>query len=101
MKDWKKHLHRIEELKRALEQVLSGLDLEYDLLLPGEGDFDPSLSLPYVRLRYYADENHTYERKIELFEYYLESPVEETVKLIKDMAEEFLMEIDQSQYGGG
>ncbi|MCS6998713.1 MAG: dephospho-CoA kinase [Aquificaceae bacterium] len=101
MKDWQKYTERIERLKSSLEDALGGLDVEYELKTPGDVGFDPSFKVPYVLLKYYTDEEHAHERKIELFEYYLEAPVEETTKLIKDMVEEFLMEIDQSQYGGG
>ncbi len=91
----------MEELKKSLEEALVSLDMEYDVKMPGEEGFDPSFKVPYVLLRYYTDEDHYHERKIELFDYYFEEPLENLVKLIKDMAEEFLMEIDQSEYGGG
>ncbi|MEJ5338109.1 MAG: dephospho-CoA kinase [Aquificaceae bacterium] len=101
MKDWKNYSAKIEELRKALEESLSGLDVEYELKTPEDPDFDTRFRVPYVLLRYYTDEEHAHERKIELFEYYFEAPAEETAKLIKDMVEEFLMEIDQSEYGGG
>jgi len=101
MKDWKIYSGKIEELSKVLEESLSGLDVEYELITPENPNFDKSLKVPYLLLRYYTDEQHSYERKIELFEYYFDTPVEETAKLIKDMVEEFLMEIDQSEYGGG
>lgn len=96
MKDWKIYREKLEELKAGLEKELSGLYVEYELREP-----DEHTRVPYILLRYYTDEEHTHERKVELFEYYLTAPVEETIKLIKDMVEEFLMEIDQSEYGGG
>ncbi len=101
MKDWKIYSAKIEELRKALGESLRGLDVEYDIITPEDPNFDQSFKTPYLLLRYYTDEQHFHERKIELFEYYLDAPVHETVKLIKDMVEEFLMEIDQSEYGGG
>ncbi|MFN4013127.1 MAG: dephospho-CoA kinase [Aquificaceae bacterium] len=101
MKDWQKYIPKVEELKKALEEAFGALDVEYEVKMPGEEGFDPSFKVPYVLVKYYTDESHAHERKIELFEYYLEEPLENTVKMIKDMVEEFLMEIDQSEYGGG
>lgn len=101
MKDWKIYSEKMDALKHALEESLSGLDVEYELVTPEDPSADKDIKVPYVLLRYYTDEEHAYERKIELFEYYLQAPVEETAKLIKDMVEEFLMEIDQTEYGGG
>lgn len=101
MKDWQKYTQKVEELKKALGEALGALDVEYEVKMPGEEGFDPSFKVSYVLVKYYTDEGHSHERKIELFEYYLEEPVENMVKMIKDMIEEFLMEIDQSEYGGG
>ncbi|MFN3946493.1 MAG: dephospho-CoA kinase [Aquificaceae bacterium] len=101
MKDWGKYKQKVEELKAALDKALSGLDVEYELKTPEDADFDVSFKVPYLSIRYYTDEEHFHERKIELFDYYFGSPTEETLKLIKDMVEEFLMEIEQSEYGGG
>ena len=101
MKNWEKYTETIEGLKVALEEALSGLDIEYEIKTPKDPDFDPSLKAPYLLIKYYTDEEHAHERKIELFEYYLNAPINETVNLIKDMVEEFLMEIDQTEYGGG
>ncbi|MFN7065470.1 MAG: dephospho-CoA kinase [Aquificaceae bacterium] len=101
MKDWKMYTEKIEELSTALESSLSGLDVEYELKTPEDEDFDTTFKVPYVSVKYYVDEDRYYERKVELFEYYLNAPISETVKLIKDMVEEFLMEIEQSEYGGG
>ncbi|MEJ7554843.1 MAG: dephospho-CoA kinase [Aquificaceae bacterium] len=101
MKDWKIYSAKIDELKRILEETLGGLDVEYEVKTPDEPDFDHHFKVPYLLLRYYTDQEHAHERKIELFNYYLDNPLQETAKLIKDMVEEFLMEIDQSEYGGG
>ncbi|MCS6956987.1 MAG: dephospho-CoA kinase [Aquificaceae bacterium] len=101
MKDWKKHEKEIEELKKALEEALGGLDVEYEVKTPEDPDFETSYKVPYILLKYYTDEEHAHTRRIELFEYYFDMSAEERIKLIKDMVEEFLMEIDQSEYGGG
>lgn len=77
------------------------MELEYELKTPTEEELSKGIKVPYVLLRFYTDEKHYHERKIELFDYYFEQPVEETAKLIRDMAEEFIMEIEQSEYGGG
>lgn len=101
MKDWQRYTPKLEELKKALEEALGALDVEYEIKMPGEEGSDPSIKVPYVLVKYYTDEGHGHERKIELFEYYLEESFDNIVKIIKDMVEEFLMEIDQSEYGGG
>ncbi len=101
MKSWEKYKEKLEALNKALAESLGSLELEYELKTPTQEDIDSGIKVPYVLLRFYTDEKHYHERKVELFEYYLEQPVEETSKLIKDMAEEFLMEIEQSEYGGG
>ncbi len=101
MKDWKIYSAKIDELKKALEEALGGLDVEYEVKTPDEPDFDHNFKVPYVLFRYYTDKEHAHERRIELFEYYFDTSPQETANLIKDMVEEFLMEIDQSEYGGG
>ena len=92
----KKAFHKPKKGKRT-----KGLDVEYEVKTPEEPDFEHHFKVPYLLLRYYTDQEHAHERKIELFDYYLDNPLQETAKLIKDMVEEFLMEIDQSEYGGG
>ncbi|RMH80057.1 MAG: dephospho-CoA kinase [Acidobacteria bacterium] len=101
MKNWELYKDKLKELSKSLEATLSGLDVEFELKTPDSEDFEKSFKVPYLLLKYYIDEDHFRERKIELFEYYLTNPLEETVSLIRDMVEEFLMEIDQSEYGGG
>jgi dephospho-CoA kinase len=52
-------------------------------------------------VRFEVSENITKERKIELFDYYLEKDTNELIKLITDMIEEFAAESESSEYGGG
>jgi len=52
-------------------------------------------------VRFEVSENTTKERKIELFDYYLEKDTNELIKLITDMIEEFVAQSESSEYGGG
>ncbi|MFN3598833.1 MAG: dephospho-CoA kinase, partial [Aquificaceae bacterium] len=74
MKDWEKYSQKVKELKVALESALGGLDVEYELKTPEDSDFDTSFKVPYLSIRYYVDEEHFHDRKIELFEYYFDNP---------------------------
>ncbi|NPB07894.1 MAG: dephospho-CoA kinase [Aquificae bacterium] len=99
--DWRKYEEKIRELKEIFRKKSEGTDVEVEVITPDDPDFDPSMELPYVRVRYYVDDDHYHERKIELFEHYLQKDTEELVKLIEHFIQEFEAEIDWSEYGGG
>ncbi len=98
--DWTKYKTKILELKEILKNKNEGTDVEVSLVTPDDPDFDPNMQVPYIRVRYYVDD-HTHERKIELFEHYLQKDIEEIIKLVEFFIQEFESEIDSSEYGGG
>jgi dephospho-CoA kinase len=96
MKSWQKYEQKLKELKDYLENSYNtSPDIEVSLILPNEKE------IPYVLVRYYIDDERFHERKIELFEYYLEKDIREVVSMITAIIEEFATEIEQSEYGGG
>ena len=96
MKSWQKYEQKLKELKDYLENSYNASpDIEVSLILPNEKE------MPYVLVRYYIDDERFHERKIELFEYYLEKDIREVASMITAIIEEFATEIEQSEYGGG
>jgi dephospho-CoA kinase len=96
MKSWQKYEQKLKELKDYLENSYNtSPDIEVSLILPNEKE------IPYVLVRYYIDDERFHERKIELFEYYLEKDIREVASMITAIIEEFATEIEQSEYGGG
>ncbi|GAB6066215.1 hypothetical protein JCM9492_13070 [Aquifex pyrophilus] len=98
--DWTKYKTKILELKEILKNKNEGTDVEVSLVTPEDPDFDPKMQIPYIRVKYYVDD-HAHERKIELFEHYLQKDIEEIIKLVEFFIQEFESEIDSSEYGGG
>jgi hypothetical protein len=96
MKSWQKYEQKLKELKDYFENSYNASpDIEVSLILPNEKE------MPYVLVRYYIDDERFHERKIELFEYYLEKDTREVASMITAIIEEFATEIEQSEYGGG
>ncbi len=96
MKSWQKYEQKLKELKDYFENSYNASpDIEVSLILPNEKE------IPYVLVRYYIDDERFHERKIELFEYYLEKDIREVASMITAIIEEFATEIEQSEYGGG
>lgn len=101
--------YSIEKYKEKLDELRSYLseaeainpDVEVKLVLPGEEGSDPEIKVPYLLVCYYVNEDKCYTRKIELFEHYLQEDTKELFNKITAMIEEFAMEIEQSEYGGG
>ncbi len=100
--EWKAYEDKLKKLREFLSeaQALSP-DMEARLFLPGEEGADPSVQVPYVLLCYYVNEDRCYQRKVELFEYYLQGDIKELINKLTAIAEEFAMEIEQSEFGGG
>jgi len=101
MKDWREYKGKLAELRKHLEGYTPNPDVEVSLVLPDEEEFKHDRNIPYILLRYYTDEDRYHERKIELFDYYLEQDVKELINFLTATIEEFAMEIEQSEYGGG
>jgi hypothetical protein len=102
MFDWKKYKAKLLALRELIERVRPfGADVDVELVLPEDPQFELHKEIPYLLVRFEVSENTTKERKIELFDYYLEKDMNELIKLITDMIEEFVAESESSEYGGG
>jgi hypothetical protein len=102
MFDWKKYKEKLLALKEFLEREKPfGADVDVELVFPEDPHFKLHRDVPYLLVRFEVSENITKERKIELFDYYLEKDTAELLKLITDMIEEFVAESESSEYGGG
>ncbi|MFZ8862729.1 MAG: dephospho-CoA kinase [Thermocrinis sp.] len=102
MFDWKKYKAKLLALRELIERVRPfGADVDVELVLPEDPQFELHKEIPYLLVRFEVSENTTKERKIELFDYYLEKDLNELLKLITDMIEEFVAESESSEYGGG
>ncbi|WP_448584618.1 dephospho-CoA kinase [Thermocrinis sp.] len=102
MFNWKKYEDKLLMIKAYIEnEGLFGPEVDAELVLPNQEDFELKKEIPYIRVHFYIDEQHRRTRIIELFEYYLEKDLTELTKLIKDMIEEFVAESESTEYGGG
>ena len=102
MFDWKKYKEKLLALRELIERGRPfGADVDVELVLPEDPQFKLHREVPYLLVRFEVSENITKERKIELFDYYLEKDTAELLKLITDMIEEFVAESESSEYGGG
>jgi len=101
MKDWREYKEKLAELRKHLESYTPNPDIEVSLVLPDEEGFKHDREVPYILLRYYTSEDRYHERKIELFDYYLEQDIKELINFLTATIEEFAMGVEQSEYGGG
>lgn len=102
MYDWKKYEAKLLALRELIERERPfGADVDVELVLPEDPQFKLHKEIPYLLVRFEVSENTAKERKIELFDYYLEKDTNELIKLITDMIEEFVAESESSEYGGG
>jgi len=99
--DWTKYKTKIMELKEIFKNKSEGINVEVDVITPEDPDFDPKMQLPYVRVRYYVDDDHAHERRIELFEHLIKKDIDEIIREVEFFIQEFESEIDASEYGGG
>ncbi len=97
---WERYREKIYELREIFRNRSEGGETEVDILLPGDAEYEPSRKAPYVRIRYYVND-HVHERKVELYEHHLKKELGDLINLIEHFIQEFEMEIDQSEYGGG
>ncbi|RLJ70658.1 dephospho-CoA kinase [Hydrogenivirga caldilitoris] len=98
--NWENYREKVLELKQIFKNKNEGTEVEVEVLLPEDEGYDSEVGVPYVRVRYYVND-HYHERKIELYEYHLKKELDDLVNLIEHFIQEFEMEIDQSEYGGG
>ena len=98
--NWEQFREKVQRLKDILRNRSEGSEVEVDILLPGEEGYRSNVGVPYVMVRYYVDD-HYHERRIDLYEYHLQKDIDDLVNLIEHFIQEFEMEIDQSEYGGG
>ncbi len=100
--NFEKYKDKLDALRTYLTEAEAiSPEIEVKLFLPGEKDADPNIKVPYLHVCYYVNEDRCHIRKIELFEYYLQEDIKELINKITAMVEEFAMEVDQSEYGGG
>ncbi|ADC90169.1 hypothetical protein Thal_1540 [Thermocrinis albus DSM 14484] len=102
MVKWENYREKLEYLKKCFEEkeCLSA-DVEVRLLLPGDEGFQLDRNVPYLLVRYYLDGDNYRERKIELFEYYLDKDIKELMSFLTALVKEFIAEVEQTEYGGG
>ena len=98
--NWEEFKDKVMELKTLFSKKNEGMETDVEVLIPGEEGYESEVGVPYVRVRYYTDD-HVHERRIDLYEYHLKRDFKELVNLIEHFIQEFEMEIDQSEYGGG
>lgn len=98
--EWEKYKEKVFELKEIFKNRNEGTETEVDIVLPGDEDYESETGLPYVRIRFYIND-HVHERRMELYEYHLRKDLQDLVNLIEHFIQEFEMEIEQSEYGGG
>ncbi len=101
MTDLGKYESKLLALKGIFSEKLEGIDTEVKVVLPGDEEWEEDSKYPYVRVRYYLDRGKYEERKIELHDSYLEKDIDDLVNFIEHFIQEFEMEIDQTNYGGG
>ena len=95
-------MDKLEEIRNYFTEAEAiSPDMEMKLFLPGEEGADQNIQVPYILMRYYFDEDRYQERKLELFEYYLQDDVKELINKVIAMAEEFAMEVENTEFGGG
>ena len=99
--DWKKYETKILELKEIFKHKTEGAEVDVDVITPDDPEFDKSMEIPYIRIRYYVSNDHYHERKIELYEHYLQKDIDEIIKLVEHFIQEFEAEIDWSENSGG
>ena len=97
---WEMYRDKVLRLREVLREKAEGGEVEMEVVLPGEEGYDSQVGVPYVRVRYYGEDAH-HDRRIDLYEYHLKKDFEDLVNLIEHFVQEFEMEIDQTEYGGG
>jgi len=98
--NWEHYKEKVYELREIFRNRNEGGETEVDILLPGDSEYESSRGVPYVRIRYYIND-HFHERRVELHEHHLRRELRDLINLIEHFIQEFEMEIDQSEYGGG
>ena len=101
MADLGKYESKLLALKEIFSERQEGPDTEVKVVIPGDEEWKENIKYPYVKVRYYIDKDRFEERKIDLHESYLEKDIKDLVNFIEHFIQEFEMEIDQANYGGG
>ncbi len=100
MKKWKEHLDKLKRLEEFISTHFDQVETIVELCMPGN-DCCPNCDRPFVLVRFCLEDNKCHERKIELFDHYFDLPDQELFDQITHYVEDFIMEIEQSEYGGG
>lgn len=98
--NWEPYKNKVLQLKEIFKAKNEGSETEVEVFLPGDEGYDSEVGVPYVLVRYSSD-NASHERRIDLYEYHLKKDLSDLINLIEHFIQEFEMEIDQSEYGGG
>jgi len=98
--EWERYREKIYELREIFRNKSEGGETDVDILMPGDREHQISQEIPYVRIRYYVGD-HFHERRMELYEYHLRKELKDLINLIEHFIQDFEMEIDQTEYGGG
>ncbi len=97
---WKEHLDKLKRLEEFISSHFDQVETIVELCMPGN-DCCPKCDKPFVLVKFCLEDNKCHERKIELFDHYLDLPDQELFDQIVHYVEDFMMEIEQSEYGGG
>jgi len=98
--EWEKYKGKVLELREIFRNRTEGTQADVDILIPGDEGYESETGIPYVRIRFYVND-HLHERRMELYEYHLKKDLQDLINLIEHFIQEFEMEIEQSEYGGG
>jgi dephospho-CoA kinase len=100
MEKWKEHLDKLKRLEEFLNSSFDQIETIVELCMPGN-DCCPDCKRPLVLIKFCLEDNKCHERRIELFDHYFDLPDQELFDQITHYVEDFMMEIEQSEYGGG
>ena len=97
---WKEHLDKLKKLEEFISNHFDQVETIVELCMPGN-DCCPNCERPFVLVKFCLEDNKCHERRIELFDHYFDLPDQELFDQIVHYVEDFMMEIEQSEYGGG
>ncbi len=81
MHNWKEYKEKLLALRQFIESTEPfSADVSVELVLPDDPQFRLDKEVPYLLVRFDVSESITKERKIELFDYYLEKDLQELAK---------------------
>ncbi len=100
MEKWKEHLEKLKRLEEFVSNSFDQVETVVELCMPGN-DCCKDCKRPSVMVKFCLEDDRCFERRIELFDHYFDLSDEELFNQMTAYIEEFRMEIEQSEYGGG